>query len=217
MAKRPITVFVVDDHQLVREGLLALLRAEERTVPVGEARGGREAMDAIPELDPDVALVDVVMPGLSGIETTRWIKEHHPRTEVVALSEQHGEAYQREAFEAGARAYLMKEAGFAQLCEAICSAARGDYYLAGAQGRDVVAEYAKPWVARHKPGGLITPREQEIAVLLADGYSSKEAAAILNISVRTADTHRTSLMRKLDARNLADVVKYCIRKGLVGV
>jgi len=217
MTQRPISVFVVDDHQLVREGLAKLLASEEKTTVVGQAASGREAIETIPLKNPDVAVVDVVMPGMSGIETIRWLREHHPRTEVVALSEHHGEAYQREAFEAGARAYLMKDASFDQLLDAIGSAARGDYYLAGAQGRDVVAEYAKPWVSRLRPGGLITPREQEIAVLLADGYSSKEVAAILNISVRTAETHRTSLMRKLDARNLADVVKYCIRKGLVGV
>jgi DNA-binding NarL/FixJ family response regulator len=215
--RRAISVFVVDDHQLVREGLVQLLRVHGAFVVAGEAGHGAQAIERIPALDPDVAVVDLVMPVMGGIETTRWIREHHPRTEVVAISALHAETYQREAFEAGARGYVVKEAAFEQLADAVRSAAHGDYYLAGAAGHDVVAEYANPWVARQKPGGLITPRERELAVLLADGYSSKEAAAILSISVRTADTHRASLMRKLDARNVADVVKYCIRNGLISV
>lgn len=217
MAERLISVFVADDHQLVREGVTLLLQSHGKFSVVGEASNGNEAIERIPALDPDVAVLDVVMPVMGGIEATRWLREHHPRTEIVALSAHHSEAYQREAFEAGARGYVFKEAAFEQLLDAIRSAARGDYYLAGSVGRDLVTEYVRPWLARQKPGGVITPRERELAVLLADGYSSKEAAAILNISVRTADTHRASLMRKLDARNVADIVKYCIRNGLIGV
>ncbi len=217
MANRLISVIVVEDHQLVREGIVLLLQSREGFAVVGQAGNGVEAIEKIPGLDPDVAVIDVVMPVMGGIEATRWLREHHPRTEIVALSAHRSEAYHREAFEAGARGYVFKEVAFDQLVDAIRSAARGDYYLAGSVGRDIVTEYAKPWVARQKPGGIITPRERELAVLLADGYSSKEAATVLNISVRTADTHRASLMRKLDARNVADVVKYCIRSGLVGV
>jgi DNA-binding NarL/FixJ family response regulator len=99
--------------------------------------------------------------------------------------------------------------------DAIRAASLGDYYLTGETGKDLIAEYVKPLVRLQKPGGLITPREREIACLLADGYSTKEAAAVLNISVKTAETHRASLMRKLGARNLADVVKYCIRNQLI--
>lgn len=206
---------MVDDHELVRQGIVRLLESCEGIQVVGEAGSGAAAIERIPAAGADVALLDVVLPGPSGIEVTRWLREHHPATEVVVFSAFHSEAYQRAAFEAGARAYVSKEAPFEKLLDAIRSAARGDYYLSGNNGDDVVAEYAKPWVARQKPGGFITAREKEIAILLADGYSSKEAAAILNISVRTAETHRASLMSKLDARNVTDVVKYCIRNRLI--
>jgi two-component system response regulator NreC len=216
MAERTISVFLADDHQLVREAIAHLLEARGGIAVVGQAKDGSEALERIPAVLPDVAVIDVAMPGMGGIPAMRWVREHHPRVEVVALADHHSEAYQREAFEAGARGYVVKDAPFEQLSDAIRAAARGDYYAAGAAGRDV-AEFAGPWITRQKPGGVITPRERELAILLADGYSSKEAAAILNISVRTADTHRASLMKKLDARNVADVVKYCIHNRLIGV
>lgn len=215
MPKRPVTVFVVDDHELVREGLVRLLESCEAVLVVGDASSGTKAIESIPQLGVDVALVDLVLPDMSGIEVTRWLRKNHPRTEIIVVSAFKNEAYQREAFEAGARAFVAKEAAFEQLLDAIRSAARGDYYLSGDTGDEVIAEYARPWVARQKPGGVITAREKEIAILLADGYSSKEAAAILNISVRTAETHRASLMSKLGARNVTDVVKYCIRNRLI--
>jgi DNA-binding NarL/FixJ family response regulator len=216
MPERPISVFLCDGQQLVREAIAHLLRTRAGLDVVGEAGSGRQAIETLPALDPDVAVVDVATPGVGGLEAARWLREHHARTEIVALSTQHGDGHRREAFEAGVRGYVLREAPFDQLVDAIQAAARGDYHLAGNPGGDAAAEYATPWVARQRAGGHITRRERELAVLLADGYSSKEAAAVLNISVRTADTHRASLMRKLDARNLADVVKYCIRSGLVG-
>ncbi len=214
MAERIIKVFVADDHALVREALCQCLRAAGFAV-VGEAATGHQAIDRIPEADPDVAVLDLVMPGMSGVEAARWLRENHPRSEIVILTGHHNETYQRQAFEAGARGYVLKDGPFEQLLDAIRHAARGDYYLAGGEGRDVVADYAGPWVSRQKPGGVITQREREIAILLADGYSSKEAASVLNISVKTADTHRASLMRKLGAKNVADVVKYCLRNRLI--
>jgi two-component system, NarL family, response regulator NreC len=216
MAERILRVFVLDAQQLVREAVIHLLGIRGPFEVAGHAGTDRETMELIPALDPDVAVVEISRPTTGGLEVVRSIREHCPRTEVVALSALHQEVQQRAAFEAGARGFVHKEAAFDQLVDAIRCAARGDFFLAGSVGRDVAAEYASPWVAHQGIGGHITPRERELAVLLADSYSSKEAAAILNISVRTADTHRASLMRKLDARNLADVVKYCIRNGLVG-
>lgn len=215
MNSRPIRLFVADDHQLVREALVFRLERTPGMTVLGDAPTASAAIDRIPALDPDVAVLDVVMPGMSGIEAARFLRENHPRTEIVIFTAHHNEAYQRQAFESGARGYVQKDASFEQLLEAIRHAARGDYFLAGSAGRDLVADYVRPWVARQRPGGVMTQRERELAVLLADGYSSKEAAAVLNISVKTADTHRASLMRKLGARNLADVVKYCIRNELI--
>ena len=215
MSEREIKVFVVDDHHLVRQALVFQLERTPGFAVVGDAPSGAAAIDRIPAIDPDVAVIDVVMPGMSGIEVARFLRETHPRTEIVMLTAHHNEAYQRQAFESGARGYVLKDCTFEQLSDAIRHAARGDYYLAGNAGRDLVADYVRPWLARQKPGGVMTQRERELAVLLSDGYSSKEAAAVLNISVKTADTHRASLMRKLGARNLADVVKYCIRNELI--
>jgi len=180
---------------------------------VGHAGTDRQAMEQVPELDPDVVVVDLSRV-TGGLDLVRWLRRQGSRAEVVIVAGAE-DGQQRVALGAGARGYVLKEAGFEQLADAIRCAARGDFFVAGT-GRDEAADYAAPWVEEQAPGGHITPRERELAVLLSDGYSSKEAAAILNISVRTADTHRASLMRKLGARNLAEVVKYCIRNGLVG-
>jgi DNA-binding NarL/FixJ family response regulator len=215
MIHREIRLAIADDHHLFRAALAQYLGSQNGFQIVGEAANGKEAVDLVLERDPDVILLDIVMPVLDGIQAAREIRRVHPRTEIVIITGHHNEAYQREAFEAGARGYLFKDCSPPNLMDAIRAASLGDYYLAGEAGKDLVAEYVKPLVRQQKPGGLITPREREIACLLADGYSTKEAAAVLNISVKTAETHRASLMRKLGARNLADVVKYCIRNQLI--
>ncbi len=215
MKPGPLKLLLVDDHQLFREALGVLLGQQADFEVVGEARNSREAMEQVPLLLPDVVLLDIVMPGTNGIEAARWIRKRHPRTEIVIVSGHHNETFLREAFEAGARGYLLKECSAEDLFVAIRHAARGDYFLAGVAGRELVEEYVRPAVSRQKPGGHMTPRERELAILLADGYSTKEAASVLNISAKTAETHRASIMKKLGARNVADVVKYCIRNRLV--
>ena len=214
---RPIRVAIADDHHLFRAALADMLAAQNGFQVIGEAANGKEAIHLVLERDPDVLLLDIVMPVMDGIRAAREIHRVHPRTEIVILTGHRNEAYQRGAFEAGARGYLFKDCTPQNLMDAIRAASLGDYYLADEAGRDIVAEYVRPLLGKQRPGGLITPREREIACLLADGYSTKEAAAVLNISVKTAETHRASLMRKLGARNLADVVKYCIRNHLVGL
>ena len=215
MAPRPIRVLVADDHAILRPGLVRLLGSVPGLVVAGEAADGAEALARVLDLDPDVAVLDIVMPGMDGIEAARRIKSSHPRTEIVMLTGYRSEAYLRQAFEAGARGYLLKDCDLDQLAESIRHAAHGDYYVSGTAERDQVHEYVRPLIRRQKPGGIVTPREREIACLLADGYSTKEAAAVLNISVKTAETHRASIMRKLGARNVADIVKYCIRNQLI--
>jgi two-component system response regulator NreC len=215
MAARPIRILVADDHAILRQGLVHLLGSVEGLEVVGEAADGAEAVERVLELDPDVVVLDIVMPGMDGIEAARRIRRSHPRTEIVILTAHPSEAYQRRAFEAGARGYLLKDCDLDVLAESIRHAAHGDYYVSGTEEPDKVDEYVRAVIQRQSPGGIVTPREREIACLLADGYSTKEAAAALNISVRTAETHRASIMRKLDARNVADIVKYCIRNQLI--
>lgn len=214
---KTIRLAIADDHHLFRAALAHYLEAQNGFSVIGEASNGKEAIDVVLETDPDILLLDIVMPVLDGIRAAREIHRVHPRTEIVVLTGHRNEAYQRQAFEAGARGYLFKDCTPDNLMEAIRAASLGDYYLADEAGRDIVAEYVRPLVGKQSPGGHITPREREIACLLADGYSTKEAAAVMDISVKTAETHRASLMRKLGARNLADVVKYCIRNHLVGI
>ena len=215
MAARAIRIVVAEDHEIVRRGVVCLLGAIEGFEVVGEAENGAAAVEKVLELGPDVALLDIMMPAMDGIEAARRIREARPRTEIVILTAHRNETYQRQAFEAGARGYLLKDCSLERLVEAIRHASVGEYYLSGSAGRDLVNEYVRPLIRNQAPGGVVTPRERQLACLLADGYSTKEAAAVLNISVKTAETHRASILRKLGARNVADIVKYCIRNELI--
>ncbi len=217
MIEKRLRLMFADSHLLFRQGLKALFEARPEFEVVGDVGTGKEAIDQVPVLRPDVLLIEIVMPVMTGIEAARWLRDKHPSTEIVVLTAHHNETYQRQVFEAGVRGYLLKECAIEDLVVAIRHAARGDYFLAGAAGRDMVEEYVKPAIGRTKPGGVMTQRERELAILLADGYSTKEAAAVLNISAKTAETHRAAIMRKLGARNVADIVKYCIRNRLVAL
>ncbi len=215
MDQDPIRLFLVDDHVLLLDALERMFRDERDVAVIGRAEGGRAALDRIPLALPDVVVVDLLMPDVSGIEVTRVLRNTHPGIEVVVLAGQHNEAWQRQAFEAGARAWILKKAPFTRLLEGVRAAARGDWYISTAGSSDAVADYVASLLARGKPGGVMTRREREIAVLLADGYSTKEAAAVLGISPKTAETHRASIMRKIGARNVTDIVRYCIRNRLI--
>lgn len=154
---------------------------------------------------------------MDGIAALQRIKMLKPTVEVVMLTMYQNESYQREAFAAGARGYLLKDCGFDEVVLAIKYAARGDYYICGPLGKDLVAEYVQPLLNSQKSGGVMTQRERELARLISDGYSTKEAAEILNISPKTAETHRSTIMKKLGARNVADIVKYCIRNQIIEI
>ncbi len=201
--------------RLLRAALEAWFQGRPGWQVVATATGPSQALDLVLEHDPHLLLMGLEIPALAGLDAARKIHTLHPGTEVILLAERHNEAYPPQAFEAGARAYLTADSPPAEVEAALLAARRGDYFMAGEHGRERVNDYVGPVVRRLQPGGLITPRERQLACLLADGYSSKEAASVMNISVKTADTHRASLMRKLDARNVADVVRYCIRNRLI--
>ena len=213
--QQEIRVGIADRHRLFRVAMAHLLEAQEGLRVVGEAADRREAVRMVLDRDPDVLLLDLDMPVVDGIEAAWKVRDTHPRTEIVVLTDHRNEPSQRQAFDAGVRSYLFKDCSLRHVLEALRAASRGEFYLAGAAGEDVVAEYVRPLLGRQRPGGLITARERELACLLADGYSSKEAAAVLNISVKTVETHRASLMKKLGARNVVDIVKYCVRNRLI--
>ncbi|MEK7775210.1 MAG: response regulator transcription factor [Candidatus Zixiibacteriota bacterium] len=215
MMKKLIRTIIVDDQQLVRQGLVCLFEQLEDFEVVGDFTDGQQAIEQVTVLNPDVAIIDTQLHGLDGISTGRRMRIVSPKTEIVYLTSLHSEDQMREAFESSGRAYLLKSCSFEELAFAARKASCGDYYLSGPASQDMVAEYVKPLLNSQKPGGLVTQREREIARLLADGYSTKEAADILNISPKTVETHRASIMKKLNAKNVTDIVKYCIRNHIL--
>lgn len=215
MAKRKVRVIIIDDQRLVRQGLAALLQADGGFEVVADYASGPEAFEQVNLLTPEVAIIDIQIPGLDGISIGRRLRQLSPTTEIVYLTSIHSDDQAREAFESGGRSYLLKNCSIEELALATRKAADGDYYLTGPSSSDMIAEYVKPLLSSQRPGGQVTLREKEIARLLADGYSTKEAADVLNISVKTAEAHRASIMKKLNAKNVTDIVKYCIRNQII--
>lgn len=215
MVKEIIKIMVVINHKLVLQGLVSLFKEDPDFQVVGEFSDGQQAWEQVTVLNPDVAIIDIQLNGLGGISIGARIKEFNPKTEIVYLATSHTEEQVKEAFESGARGFLLKDCEFEELAFAARKAANGDYYLSGPAGNDLIAEYVKPVVNAQKPGGIVTKRERELARLLADGYSTKEAADVLNISPKTAEAHRASIMKKLNAKNVTDIVKYCIRNHII--
>lgn len=210
-----IRVIVADDQELFRNGLTAMFEKAKHIEVVAETTNGVDTVEQVALLKPDLAIIDIYLPKLDGISACRRIRALYPETEVLFLADSHNENQMRETFEAGSRAFLLKDCSFEELIFAVQKAAQGDYYLSGPASQDMVAEYVKPLLNSQRPGGVMTQRERELALLLADGYSTKEAATVLNISPKTAETHRASIMKKLNAKNVTDIVKYCIRNHII--
>jgi len=200
---------------LLRTALASWFAGRPGWSVVATAHDSAGTLDLVLETEPDLLLLSLEAPAMRALEVVQRIRHLYPRTEIVVLAERHNDAYPGQAFEAGARGYVHGETPPTEVEAALLAARRGDYFLSGEKGREKINDYVGPVVRRQRPGGLITPRERQLACLLADGYSSKEAAGVMNISVKTAETHRASLMRKLGARNVADVVRYCIRNRLI--
>jgi len=212
-----IRVLICDDHSLFREGLRAILREQSAFEVIGEARNGLEAVDATRRMRPDVVLMDIDMPELSGLEATRRITESRLPSKVLILSLYDDEDLIAGCLDAGAAGYVLKDGPSSQLLFAIEAVHRGERYMSP-RALSVVVEHARE-------GGkgtgtrydLLTDREREVLKLLADGFSSKDVAGKLALSIKTVDVHKYNLMRKLDIHNRAGLVKYAIRKKLVHV
>jgi two-component system, NarL family, response regulator NreC len=211
---KPIGVLIVDDHAVVRAGLHLLLDAEPDIEVVGEAANGSEAIFATLSLEPDVVLMDLVMPGLTGIEATRELLRERPDVKVLVLSMQDDASYVRESFAAGALGYVLKEAADTEVVTAIRQVAAGGQHLDPALGArlaaaDAVAERAQ---TLHSP---LSEREREVLSLLALGHTNQEIATMLHISIRTAETHRAHIMQKLRTSTRAGLVRYALGAGLL--
>lgn len=208
-------VMLVDDHVVVRQGLKALFADEPDIEVVGEADNGREALERLPELKPDVVLMDISMPGLNGIEATRQLRQRHPEVKVVVLSMHANEEYVFQVLQAGASGYVLKQSDSMEVVAAIRAAVAGGSFLSPPISRTVIDDYVRRADARGRSEelDLLTSREREVLQLLAEGLSNKEIARELNISVKTVETHRSNMMNKLQVSSKTELVKYAIRKG----
>lgn len=212
-----IRILIADECKIYRQGLISLFTTELGILVLGDCTDGLEAVQVATEIKPDVMVVNIRMPKLDGIGIAQRLQKVSPLTRLVYMSRRHNELLMREAFTAGARAYLLQDCDFKELVFAIRKVAAGDYYLTGPAGRDMVMEYVNPSERTPQEKGMLTRREVELCRLLSDGYSTKEAAARLNISVKTAETHRSAIMKKLQAKNVTDIVKYCIRSKIIDI
>jgi two-component system response regulator NreC len=208
-----VRILIVDDHAVVRAGLRLLLNAEDDLEAVGEAGNVREAVFETRSLEPDVILMDIVMPGESGLEGVPAVLHERPAARVLMLSMQDDPRYVREAFAAGASGYVLKEAADSELVSAIREVAAGGRYVNPELGaRLVAAEAEAERIAGEDP---LSDREREVLRLLALGYTNQEIARQLFISVRTAETHRGNVMHKLGLSSRAELVGYAIKRGLL--
>jgi DNA-binding NarL/FixJ family response regulator len=208
-----IRVVLADDHQLVCEGLEMLLESQPGTEVVGVAHDGREAVRMARELDPDVVIMDVAMPGLNGIDATRQLLAESPRVKVIALSMHADKRYVTGMLSAGVSGYLLKDCAGEELVQALQTVVGGQVYLSPSIAGVVVAELAAPAAAR-PAGSPLSPREREVLQLLAEGHNSRESAAILHLSVKTVESHRRQIMTKLGLDSVADLTKYAVREGI---
>ena len=211
---KPVRVLIAEDHALVRAGLRKLLESLSGVEVVGEAGDGRDALAQVESKSPDIALLDIAMPGLNGLDAAEKIVGEHPRTRVLLLSMHATEEYVLQALRAGVAGYVLKDSALAELELAIQAVRRGDTYLSPTVSRHV-GEYVRRTGGEPTPRESLTPRQREILQLIAEGKSTKQIAATLKVSVKTVETHRGALMEKLDIHDVAGLVRYAIRIGLV--
>jgi len=213
----PIRILICDDHVLFSEGVKAILRAEAGLQVIGEVRDGRQAVEKVKELRPDVVLMDIAMPDLSGFEATLRVHEADPSIKVLMLTMHDEEELVARCLEAGAAGYIIKDAPASQLVYAIETIMKGERYLSPVVLKKVVAGYVKNSKRPQTSYDRLSGREREILKLLAEGMTVKEIATRLNLSVKTVDVHKYNLMRKIDVHDRAELIRYAIQKRLIEV
>lgn len=209
-----VRVLIADDHAIVRAGLRALIASEPSLVLVGEAAGGWEAMDLVEKTHPDILLLDISMPDLDGIAVTKRLKPQHPNLRILILTVHEDEALLREAIRAGASGYVLKRAAEAELLSAIRIVMRGDMYVDPAMLRSLLLE-ERDTRSDRQPVEPLTPREIEVLKLIVQGYTNRQIAEKLCISVRTVEGHRANICGKLGLRSRVELVRYAREHGLI--
>lgn len=207
----PIRVVLADDHVLVRQGLRSLLEREKFQV-AAEASDGQEVIRLTEELHPDIAVIDISMPTLNGIDAARELARSCPKTKAILLTQHEEEQYVHEALQAGVRGYVLKSQVASDLVNAIQQVSRGGFYLSPGVSQAVVEAYRS---RSERPADPLSSRERQVLQLIAEGKSTKDVASLLGISVKTAESHRSRLMQKLDIHETASLVRYAVRRGLV--
>ncbi|MFA1543196.1 response regulator [Actinomadura monticuli] len=208
-------ILLADDHALVRRGLRLILDAEPDMTVVAEASDGAEAIDALAAGGVDLAILDIAMPRMTGLQAAREIARRFPTVRMLILSMYDNEQYLFEALKAGASGYVLKSVADRDLLHAVRAAMRGEPFLYPGAVTALIREYLARDLDDDAPGGILTPREEEIIKLIAEGYSSKRIAETLTISVKTVDRHRANILGKLGMRDRLELTKYAIRIGLV--
>src|ERR1700737_2649086 len=211
-------IFIADDHEVVRKGLCALLQAEPGWEVCGEAADGREATEKIRDLKPDMSILDIGMPGLNGLEATRQILKDDPRAKVLILTFHDSDQVVRDVLGAGAQGFLLKSDAARDLVVAVDALRRDKTYFTSKVAAMVLEGYLKrgtPDDALSVVRDRLTPREREVVQLLAEGKSSKEVAVALGLSVKTAETHRANIMRRLDCHSVSELVRYAVRNNII--
>jgi DNA-binding NarL/FixJ family response regulator len=213
-----LTLILADDHALVRAGIRTLLEKLPGIKIVAEAGDGRETIALVQQHAPDVVVMDISMPGLNGFDATARITREHPATKVLILSMHTGEDYVLQALSAGATGYLLKDAATDELGLALNAVRQGETYLSPTISKEVLARYEQlAQDPRAEATKALTPRMREILQLIAEGRSTKEIAFLLNLSVKTIETHRMHLMARLGIHEVAGLVRYALRHGLISV
>jgi len=214
---KKIRILLADDHQLMRSGLRLLIEQQPDLTIVGEAGDGREAVALANSLRPDVAVMDISMPNLNGIEAAHQITQGHAEIAVIVLSMHPDESYVLRALKAGAKGYLLKDSAESDLIAAVRAVAWGKSFFSPAVSKVLLDDY----IRKLKRSGaedaydLLTPREREILQLVAEGKSNKEVANLLNLSVYTVETHRSNIMQKLNLKGVPELTLYAVRKGII--
>lgn len=214
---KKIRILLADDHKLMRSGLRLLIEQQPDLSVVGEAADGREAVALAKSLRPDVAVMDISMPNLNGIEAAQQITQSHAELAVIVLSMHPDESYVLRALKAGAKGYLLKDSAESDLITAVRAVARGKSFFSPAVSKVLLDDYMR----KLKRSGaedaydLLTPREREVLQLVAEGKSNKEVANLLNLSVYTVETHRSNIMQKLNLKGVPELTLYAVRKGII--